>query len=1388
MTRKKKPGPAETSPEPERVAESPALVAFREVESPPIVGIGASAGGLEAYRELLGALPGNTGMAFVLVQHLDPTHASMLADLLARATAMRVTEVRDEPAVEANHVYVMPPNRSMVITGGHLKLLPRSEPSGQHRPIDSFLMALAEDQGHRAVGVILSGTGTDGTLGLEAIKAQGGLTFAQDQTAQQDGMPRSAVASGCVDFTLPPERIAEELARIGRHPFVTRSEEPADSQSGGAVSKVLRLLHDASGVDFTHYRSSTLYRRITRRMLLHKLEGLPEYLRFLQGDAAEMDALFRDFLISVTSFFRDPEAFEVLKTGVFPQLLKDRRQRDPVRFWVLGCSTGEEAYSLAIALAEVDGGQAVRIPLQVFAADLNDQGLATARAGLYAKTIAQDVSPERLRRFFVETEGGYQITKQIRDMCVFARQNVLTDPPFSRMDLISCRNLLIYMEPVLQQRIVPLFHFALKPDGFLWLGSSESIGTFSHLFQAKDAKHRIYAKIHGPRPAIGPRLAAPSPSWEPQGQQAATPSGRGTGGDVDLVREADRLALAKYAPPGVLVNAALEILQFRGDTSPYLASAPGKPSVNVLKMAREGLLLGLRAALERAGKEGVAVRQDGLRVKSNGGLREVDLEVLPIRKGAAKERCFLVQFEERSPRARPEPVKSKRAARSPAVDGEGAAPEQTEDMELQNVRLTQELAATREHMQSLIEQQEAANEELQSANEEIQSSNEELQSLNEELQTSKEEIQSSNEELTTVNEELETRNDQLNHLTDDLTNLLSSVQMAIVMVGPDLRIRRFTPVAEKMLNLTASDVGRPIVDVKLSLDIPDLERRLVEVIDAVSVWEVELRDQKGLWYALRMRPYRTLDNRIDGAVILLVDIDAQKRIQASIQEARSYAESIVATVREPLLILDATLHVRTASRAFYQVFGGMPQKTEGRSIYQLGNSHWDIPALRRLLEETLPRDGHFDNFELEHEFEGLGRRVMLLNGRRLMQETTDTELFLLAIEDITERKRLEDELRLYATDLSESDRRKNEFLAMLAHELRNPLAPIANAVRILLLTKGDDEAVGSVSAMMERQIGQIVRLVDDLLDASRISRGKMELRRGRMELASAVNQAVEAARSLVESMDHELTVTLPREPVYLNADPARLAQVVGNVLNNACKFTHTGGRIWLIVDREGEEVVIRVRDNGIGIAIDEIPRIFDMFRQVDTSLGRSVSGLGIGLTLVKTLVEMHEGTVEVHSGGAGQGSEVIIRLPILLETPKPPSTEIVSAPPAITLRILVVDDNRDSAESLANLLELTGNEARSAYDGLEALEAAERFMPDLVLLDIGLPKLNGYEVARRIRELPRGKEMLLVALTGWGQDEARQKSREAGFDEHLVKPVDYAALMKLLSERQHRPG
>jgi two-component system CheB/CheR fusion protein len=967
-----------------------------------VVGIGASAGGLEAFTELLHHLPSETGMAFVLVQHLDPTHESILTELLSKTTKLSVLEARNKMPLKPDHVYVIPPNTKMTMRRGILRLVTGKREVGAHHSIDHFLESLARDRGPQAVGVILSGSASDGTVGLEAIKNEGGITFAQDRSARYEGMPRSAITAGCVDFVLAPAQIASELGKIAEHPHLTTLEPGAAEalpRDASEYGKVLNALRMRTGVDFSLYKSTTIRRRITRRMALSKTGRLPAYLNYLRSRPSEVDALYQDILISVTGFFRNPEVFETLQQKVFTALIKERTSDQPVRVWVVGCSTGQEVYSLAMAFLEYAGGASTQVPVQVFGTDLNEVLLDKARAGLYSKSDVRDLSPERLRRFFVQEEGGYRICKPIRELCVFARHDVLSDPPFSRIDLLSCRNVLIYMEPALQKRLLPLFHYALRPEGFLLLGSSETIGGFEDLFAVQDKECRLYSKKgSGTQPEVKAHVK------RGMARKAAAPSkGRNLtvelAGETDAQREADRVLLARYAPAGVLVNDELRVLQFRGRTGPYLELAPGRVSYDLAKMLREGLLLPVRATIQKARRTGQVARAEDVEFQSNGETQRTGVEVIPLKR--LKERWFLVVFDGGIP---PLAARQQMTARA---EVEVAVAPNLQAAQREMTRLRGELAATRDYLQSVTEQYEAANEELQAANEEGQSSNEELQSINEELETTKEELQSTNEELTTVNEEMATRNNELHRINSDLHNVLNGVQMCIVVLGADLCIRRFTPLAKRMLNLLPTDVGRSITNIRPNFDFPDLEGTILKVIDEVRPGTREVQDKSGRWFSLRILPYKTIENKIDGAVLLLVDIDALKRSEQRIQAALDYVEGMIETVREPLLVLDTRLCIERANRSFFQTFRISPEETYGKLMTEIAKGQWNIPVLTRRLHEVLSRNAVFNDFEVEAEFERIGRRMMLLNGRPIPREGAPPEKILLAIEDVTERKELE---------------------------------------------------------------------------------------------------------------------------------------------------------------------------------------------------------------------------------------------------------------------------------------------------------------------------------------------------------------------------------------------
>ena len=982
--------------------EDAASKAAAHIDSFPVVAIGASAGGLEAYTEFFKALPANTGMAFVVVQHLDPNHRSLLADIISKTAKMPVEEVTSGQKLRPNCAYVIPHNTLMAIVDGRFTLTPRGKEPRQHLSVNFFMRSLAQERQSRAIGIVLSGTGADGTLGLEDIKAEGGITFAQDPaSAKYDGMPRSAIDSGCVDFVLPPKEIAKELQWITQHPYVRQEPDAAEIEPLLSGTKdftgVIDQLRRASGADFRQYKPNTIQRRAMRRMLILKLNSAGEYTRYLKEHPEEAEKLYDDILIPVTSFFRDFEAFEALKSDVYPVIVKNKTNKGTIRMWAPGCSTGEETYSLAMTLLEFLGDKAASFHVQIFGTDLNEKGIQKARTGVYRESIAEEISPERMRRFFVKVNDGYRVNKAVRDMCVFARQNLANDPPFSQMNVVACRNLLIYVQPVLQKKIIPILHYALKPSGFLVLGSAESVSAFPDLFSTVDKKHKIYAKK-----ATASRLHYDfSQTYYPAGSGANGPSkmleSKGSSEpEVDMQVEADRVVLKNYAPVGVVVNDAMEVIQFRGRTTPYLEPAPGKASLNVLKLARNGLGVELRTLISSARESGAPVKKDGVLFSGNAHKRILNISVSPLgEKGpSTKESHFLILFEDVTAHgmAGSEQVSERRTKKG--------AENKHESRQLKG-----ELADAKDALRVATESEDALREEFQSANEEILSANEELQSTNEELETSKEELQSANEELNTVNDELRGKNTELHDLGNDISNLLNSTRIPVVMLDRRFRIRRLTPNAHKLLKAVSSDVGRSISDLKLNIKVPDLEEMITNVLDRLQPSDRDVQDLEDHWYSLQILPYQTHDNKIDGAVLALLDIDAVKRSEQQLKK-------IIDHVPKPLLVLDADLRVLLANLNFYSTFQVPEAETLGVSLMRLGSGQWNIPKLLGLLEEVLPRKQQVLDYEVTHDFPKIGPKTMLVSAAQVESTSQGRpEMILVAFQDITERKLAENSLR-----------------------------------------------------------------------------------------------------------------------------------------------------------------------------------------------------------------------------------------------------------------------------------------------------------------------------------------------------------------------------------------
>jgi two-component system CheB/CheR fusion protein len=950
-----------------------------------IVGIGASAGGLEALENFFRLMPAGSDTAFVVVTHLAPDHASLLSEILQRTTEMPVIEAKDQVMVKPDCVYIIPPNRDMKILHGILQVNPPLELHTQRMPIDMFFNSLAADQKKNAVGIILSGTGSDGTLGFRAISEEGGLTIAQEPTtAKFDGMPTSAINAGHADYVFPVEKMIEFI--LSEKPLhIIKSKKNNTLSTQNTISQILDQLHSATGVDFSFYKKSTIGRRIERRMAKHNIEEIYLYSRYLKENPAEIKVLFKELLIKVTNFFRDPEAFEFMEKVVLPKLCKDKPDDYVFRVWVAACASGEEAYSIAILLCELMARTKQQFQVQIYSTDLDDDAIATARAAIYPASISLDVSPERLRNFFLKHEDGYRIKKEVREMVVFAIQNIIKDPPFTKIDLISCRNLMIYMETSLQNRLIPMFHYALKPDGVLFLSPSESVGNYTELFSPIDRKWKFYHSINR-KTSIHPMINSPyiwADKNHPQEPELIMTKTK----EINFAELSRKLLIKYFAPASIITNLKGDIVYIHGETGKYLRPAPGHATLNIIEMARNGLELELRNAIH-AMTQGSPIFKAEIKYKFNDEPATVSLCVRHLPIVDDNEGLLLVSFEDVA--VIESKTKRKTAAKTTAKPADLARIEELEH----------ELSYTKENLHATIEEQQAANEEFKSTNEELQSTNEELQSVNEELETSKEELQSVNEELITVNSELQAKIEHLASAQNDIKNLHDNMNIATIFLDTAMLIRRFTREASKIYRLVASDVGRLLADIKCDLFDEDILTQAESVLETLIPIEHEVCSKTGDWYLLRIQPYRTLDNVIDGVVMTFTDITSRIKAEELVQEARELAESIINTIREPIVVLDSKLKVISTNKAFCQLFHVTIKDTVGHKVYDLGNHQWDIPALRKLLETILPQEKVLNDYWVEHDFPEIGSRKILLNGRCIMKKSGEPSLILLAMIEV----------------------------------------------------------------------------------------------------------------------------------------------------------------------------------------------------------------------------------------------------------------------------------------------------------------------------------------------------------------------------------------------------
>jgi len=1339
-----------------------------------VVGVGASAGGMEAFKKLLSVLPSDSGMCFLLVQHLDPSHKSLLTELLAPHSAMTVTEAEDGLALQSDTVFIIPPGSALSVQDGKLKLSPPEIERGVRLPINHLFRSLAQEYGHKAAAVVLSGAGSDGSDGLRHVKAAGGLVIAQrPDTSGQRGMPQSAIDTALVDAVLDIAEMPETLERFAQLPAGMEPLPPAQGDLALAqaappneeeLARVASLLKARMNFDLSVYKGGTVTRRVMRRVLLAGHEDLSSYVKQLRQDPREQSALVRDMLISVTDFFRDPDAFSVLRTKVIKVLVKNTPPGTTLRLWVPGCATGEEAYSLGMefldAFAELD----CRLHLQIFATDLDQQALEIARRGVYPQNIAEHVSTKRLDTYFSrDADDGYRVRPLLRDMVSFALHDLISTPPFSRIHLVSCRNVMIYLTPETQAQILQTFNFALVQGGHLFLSPSESVGRHGDLFSAVSKKASVYRKIDASQVLPISRTRGESLRDETASraaQEARKPRRRRK---EDLARKA---VLQQWAPPTIVVSRNGVVVFAHGELSPYLRFPEGdEPKMELKAIIRPGLVTRTLGAVSRCRDENSTVTAE----------MAFDHEDFKVRVTAAPARdvgegAVMLSFA-RLPGAS---VKSL----PPAPEDAGQA---DRIKELQN-----ELLATREDLSNAMEELGSSNEELRSSNEESMSMNEELQSSNEELEATSEELRSLNEELTTVNLQLREKLDQLETYSNDLQNFFSSTRIATLFLDSELRVKRYTPAAGNLLSLNESHMGHLIFDIARDLLQDNFVGESKRVLDRLLPQTRRVEYGERVWER-RILPYVTEDRRVEGVVVTWLETTETERSAAALR--LSEKRLAIAKQAARLGVHEWTI----ATGEIYwddrirELWGFAADKKVDFDAFLEGVHEDDRAHTQAAVDSALHPggDGHYDVSYRVVNCRDKETRWIHATGSVTFDNGEPTRMVGM-VEDVTDFVTTEQQLRSSQLKLIEANNRKDEFLAMLGHELRNPLSAIRNASHMLEADKTGDENIVQARAILLRQTEQMSVLLDGLLDVSRILLGKISLRAEPFDLAQLCTYEVEQ----LAASHPDTRLELPPDKVWINGDRVRMGQVLSNLLANAKKFTPASGSIVVCLKSEGDSATLTVSDTGCGIEQSLIPRVFEVFVQSERSLGRESGGLGIGLSLVKQLVKLHGGTVSVNSEGIDQGAEFIVRLPLCAQPPDELQVDKSHATHAhgelAHVRVLIIEDNRDSGESLQTLLESAGHTTWMARDGEQGLAMLREFKPDSVVCDIGLPgRLDGYDVAAAVRNDPAQRDVLLVALSGYGGPEDIERGKAAGFDAHFMKPVDFHALAATLA-RQRR--
>ena len=1181
-----------------------------------VVGIGASAGGLQPLQEFFGNMPQGSGLAFVIVQHLSPEFKSLMSELLSRRhTSMALHHVEHGMPLEPDSIYLIPPKKNVVIFQDKLHLLDQDLTRGHplNFPIDIFLHSLAENLNERAIAVILSGTGSDGTRGVKAINEAGGVVLVQDpETAEFDGMPRSVMATGLADYVLPPDGLARAVYDYVTNPPGGLIKAVAKSDLENMLQQITAIVARDQHIDFSHYRPTTLARRIERRRVIAGCNTLQAYMELLAESDKERAALRNDLLINVTGFFRDPEAWAYLEQQIIPPLIAQTAESKELRIWVTACSTGEEAYSVAILVQEALEGAGKSLVVKVFATDIDETALQKAATGVYPEGVIKDVTEQRVRRFFKKQGQNYQVVRQLREMMVFAAHNLTRNPPFTRMHLVTCRNLLIYLQPQLQQQVLSALHFALQPKGVLFLGGAETLGDLEPEFGSLHQKWKIFEKKRDVRLPASGRDVSPIRAAYFRAVAALTP-------DLALARQVDTRAAEAFSAflcdqeaVCLLARPNHELLHVFGNTQRFLHVPEGKGPMDVTKMVPKSLAMPLNTALHCARTQMAPVAYSGVKVEEGQQTRYVDLQVM-YHAGSKASPEFLMIF-----------LKDAAEASSvPAVqyDADSQAAQRITDLE-------QELQQAKENLQATIEELETTNEEQQATNQELLASNEELQSTNEELQ-------SVNEELYTVNAEYQSKIQELTHLNNDMDNLLQSTHIGTMFLDKDLRIRKFTPAVTNIITLLEHDVGRPLDQISYGIKMrhDDLLAQVRRVLETSQHVECDVESHSGASLLMRIDPYRDEAGRTEGAVLTFVDITESAR-------ARLLAQGIVRTLRMPLLVLDSQLHVQSVNDSFLKTFQVTPEETEHRLLYELGNGQWDIPSLRNLIEDVLPRDAWVVDFKVTHTFEKIGERTMLLNARRMTGKGANQ--ILLAIEDVTERNRAEAQLKNANANLEQKNRELAEFVHTVSHDLKSPLVTIGGLLGLVKEELQEERlvAAGELIATAEETVVGMRDMIDDLLKLSRIGTVANDLQPVR--LRQVTEELVRKHAPELEAKDTAVSLELSEDQPTVLADRNRVVEVLDNLIVNALKYACAGPEPRIVIGSEtaGREVRLFVKDNGPGIEEEHHEKIFGLFQRLDDGK----EGTGVGLAIVKRIMEVHGGRVWVESA-IGEGATFWLAFP-----------------------------------------------------------------------------------------------------------------------------------------------